>query len=174
MPHCGCHHKKHNYCENEIYDHCHHHSQYPGVQNLLGQCEKVLFTGTYDRGNWGLTPTSTDDNNVGTNFINLSLNTIGYTSVTVTTLFNKAKPLGSPSFYTENYYIPSFNSDLSTKLGEVNIQGSYPETGNAGGITTGGIQSFDVSSRSGIFHHVNRVIIDFNNPIRVLYFIGKY
>ncbi len=170
MPHCGCH-KKRSHCD---CDYVHDNSQYPVVQSLLGPCENVLFTGTYDRANWGLTPTSTDDNNVGTNFIALSINPTGYTSVTVNTLFNKAKPLGSPSFYTENYYIPSFNSDLSLKLGEVNIQGSYPEQGNAGGITTGGIQSFDVSSCSGIFKNVNRVIIDFNNPVRVLYFIGKY
>ncbi len=143
-----------------------------GVQNLLG-CDCILFTGNYDKNNWNLTPSSTEDNNVATNVVNLIINNSGYNSITATTIFNKAKPFGSPSFYTENYYLGAFNNSLQNKLGEVNFQATYPELGNEGGITSGGIQKFDVSSNSGIFKNIKHVIIDFNNDVRVLYFIGK-
>ncbi len=142
-----------------------------GVQNLLG-CDCILFTGTYDKTSIRLTPTSTDDNYAATGVFNTSLCNSGYGSWSATGIANSSALLGSPIFTTENYYFASYDDSLSTKYGEVNFEATYPSN-TVGGITPSTVQSFDVSSKSGIYSNVKRVIIDFNNDVRVLYFIGK-
>ncbi len=165
MPHCRCY-KKHSNCDHNDYN---HDDQYSKFQSLLGPCEYILFSGTYDVLNWNVAPSSTPDYSVASNILNLSINSSGYNSVTGTSIKNTAKPLGSPVFLTENVYLASYDNSLENKLGAINIQSSFP-------FENDGLVFYDVSSNNGIFKNVNRVLVDYKSSltIRTVYFIGNY
>lgn len=73
----------------------------------------------------------------------------------------------------ETYSLTSYPENVElVKLGSVIWSGTYREKLLPGGFTPPSIQEFAVIGSSGIYSDVTRVIMDFNNIKRILYFIG--
>ena len=81
---------------------------------------------------------------------------------------------GAPAFADETYSVvsyPNVGKNLP-KLGSVIWSGTYREQLSQDGTTPPSVQDFAVIGASGIYSDVTRVIVDFNNIIRVVYLIG--
>ncbi len=162
MPHCGCH-RKHSDCG--CYEHQH---QYSPIQHLLGPCEKVLFTGTYDINNRNL------QGNISTIPINLSINPNGLTIINSLSYRSQDKSLPPLKFIERDATISTWtNTSLETRIGQITMNAFYKDD-TTGEIVSSTIQEYTVDGVFGVFSKVNRVILDFTNNPRVIYFIGKY
>jgi hypothetical protein len=81
--------------------------------------------------------------------------------------------LGGPRFINEFYSIASIdNSSTPQFLGNCAWEGSFPDVGSIG-VTATPIFEFGVSSATGIYKDVVKVVIDFSNQVRVLAFISS-
>jgi hypothetical protein len=126
--------------------------------------EKILFTGLYD------TKLRNVQNNISTLPCEISINKHGYNirSSQWNYVNDKANP--NNKFLLETYTLSSFDKK-NNKIGQINWSGFYPDATSQGGITTNGIQNFVVLGSDGIYKKVKKVIIDFSDTIRKLYFI---
>ena len=132
--------------------------------SFLKEGESILFKGTYN----------VNDFNVSGN-----INTISVTIDKIPTSFNIMVAQSTPTniknskdiYLLENYTLSSYKSNNSKKLGEITWNGLYAN-GQSSNITTPSIQKFVVLGSNGIFKNVTAVFIDFNNPIRIIYFVG--
>ncbi len=81
--------------------------------------------------------------------------------------------IGSPTYIDETFSLVTYSDNPnSVKLGNLIWSGTYREN-ITDGITAPSVQEFNVIGSSGIYSEVTKVIIDYNNLIRVLYFVGK-
>ncbi len=135
--------------------------------------EEIKFIGSYDVNSAfiQLTPNYPSGNfGLVTNIAGVCANTFlsGNFLITKTSLF------GSPTFADETYSLVSYpkeSNDLP-KIGSLIWSGVYREKITLEGTTAPSVQAFVVTGADGIYSDVSRVIIDFNNVVRVLYFIG--
>ncbi len=138
----------------------------------IGVNEEIKFIGSYDRskafvqqipgypgGNGGLV----------TNIAGVCSNTLISNNYVAT----GTGLIGSAPFADETYSMVSYSKENDLlKLGTVIWSGTYREEISESGQTAPSIQDFVVTGATGIYSGVSRVIIDFNNIIRVVYFIG--
>ena len=84
--------------------------------------------------------------------------------------------LDGPEFTDDTYSLASYPKDNNKlpKIGSLIWSGIYKERlSRIDNLTTPpSIQQFAVTGADGIYTGVNKVIIDYNNSIRVLFFIG--
>jgi len=99
-------------------------------------------------------------------------------SVTIVT-FNSDRILpvvtvpDKPLLYELYTWTTYTDESLKTKIGEISYNALYPDNGS-GFITDKGIQEFNVLSSCGIYHYVNKVVMDFTTPpIRTISFINQ-
>jgi hypothetical protein len=143
------------------------------VLDLIEPGQQILFIGFYDVAdrniqNNGLTSTLS---------MNICTNPSGYNlRVVIAYKVNDIK-IPEVNFLQETYAITSWDSVpvISTGkiIGEINFTGLYDNGNSSGTITAKSAQKFNVNSSNGIYEDASNVIIDFTNPVRVVYFIGN-
>ncbi len=82
--------------------------------------------------------------------------------------------LGGEVYADETYSMVSYppgDKDV-IKLGSLIWSGTYREKIDGSGRTAPSIQRFAVTAADGIYSGVTEVVMDFNNIVRVLYFLG--
>lgn len=131
---------------------------------FLKEGEIVLFTGNYNLSN-GNVSGNLDTLSVTIDKIPNSFNILVAQS-------NAVNLKNSTNIYLlENYTLSSYKSNNSKKIGQISWNGLYPN-GQTIFTTLPSIQKFIVLGNNGIFKNVTSVVIDFNNPDRVIYFVG--
>ena len=128
------------------------------------RCSKVLFTGTYD-----ITSATSTINTLAAPFNLKHHNTDSimndffyYTSL-------KNEPTNK---YLNDNFTFSSSDKCGKNIGEIRCSALYQDTGT-GGISVPQVITNCVLGGSGIYKNVTSVIIDFRNPIRKVYFLGK-
>ncbi len=149
------------------------------VQNLIGPCEKVSFTGTYLLANRRLQ--SINDTNdelastISTIPMNIPINP-GYNLLVSVAFPTNNKLIPPTPFILRNATISSFaENDLSIKTGQIVASDLYQEGVGPNVISTT-VQRYDISSASGIYKNISGLIIDFSGPSsepRTVYFLVK-
>lgn len=136
------------------------------LRPYIGCDEYISFTGLFDtnygniQGNINTIPIEIYKNPGGNNIM-----TIVFYQVT-----EKTKP--NVQFYQETYTIASYDAVLIKKKGGITFSGLYPNQGS-GGVTTASIQSFIVLGGEGLYEGIVKVVIDFTEPVRKMYFIKE-
>jgi hypothetical protein len=139
----------------------------------ISENEEIKFIGEYDRSNAFIqTIPGFPGGNAGyvTNIAGVCGNTFISNNYTIT----GTGLLGSDPYADETYSMVSYpygNKEVN-KLGSLIWTGTYREILTETGETAPSIQEFVVSGSSGVYSNVTRVIMDFNNIVRILYFIG--
>lgn len=131
-------------------------------KDVLEKCEKVLFIGTYDVNN----------NNVQNDGITSTLPaniTKGHDTLTVYAYNVNTIVEPNIPWLNETYTVSSYNSDFTKKYGQLTWVGFYP---NNGDVTDGGIKVFPAYAGIGKYSKIIKVIIDFSQDIRKMYFVG--
>lgn len=128
--------------------------------------EYISFTGIYDK-NY-----SNIQGNINTIPCEIYTNPGGYNIMTVEfyQVNDKTKP--NIQFYQETYTIASYDVVLVKKRGGITFNGLYPNQGT-GGFTSASIQSFVVLGGDGLYENIVKVVIDFTEPVRKMYFIKE-
>lgn len=135
--------------------------------SFLKKNEKILFMGSYDTINRNV------QGNISTLPVIVDANPGGYNIRPAQWYYINEKDDPIKWLY-ENYTISSYkDKSRKEKVGEIHWQGLYPDTSSQGGITTKKIERFIVEGKSGIYCNVCSIVIDFENPVRLIYFIGK-
>ncbi len=134
------------------------------IKALLASNEYVSFTGFYD------TAFRNVQGNISTLPCTVSKNSNGYNIRTAQWNYVNDLTQNNLQFIQENYIISSYDSTINKKNGSITFNGLYPENSNTG-ITKPSIQRFTILGTSGIYDGVIGIIIDFNSPVRQVYFI---
>jgi hypothetical protein len=135
------------------------------VSALIGNA-RLLFTATYNVEDFGTDPIN--ENCVSVNIGILPTNQ--YTALYVENLPFQTNSLGSRRFIYENYNFTTWTSDFIKQYGFINMSNAYP---NDTTITNLDVVRFAVNGKNGIYKCVTDVVIDYTNPIRVVYFFQK-
>jgi len=72
----------------------------------------------------------------------------------------------------ETYTFSSYKNNFSKKIGQITWNAFYPDNGKNGN-TVSKFEQFTILGNSGIYNKVTKIIIDFSNDLRKIYFIGK-
>ncbi len=140
------------------------------VNDFIGPNEEVKFIGTYNVNTRVVNPGS--DNYSGAAGLLAEVAGIcGLSEIANTYVYTSTQLLGAPRFMFENYALTTIDDKTNQYVGMCIWQGSYPEAGSQG-ITATSIFGFPVVTTSGAYDGIVRVVIDFSNENRVLYFIG--
>ena len=136
------------------------------INSMLGKKEQVLFVGEYN------ITTKLVKGNIGTLPYKISIDKKATGICTFD--FSYVNTIKTPNvkYANETYYTSSYNT-LGKKIGQIVWTGLYIDSPTQAGVTTGGIFTFIVIGKDGIYKKVKRVIMDFTNQIRKIYFIGK-
>jgi hypothetical protein len=142
------------------------------VNDFIGPNEEVRFVGTYDIKKGTTNPVSNE------NFGFLGFPTevagiCGYGLINLSYNYASTGLLGAPRFIAEQYSLATvdvLDGPGKKFLGNCVWTGSYPDVGTSG-ITITPIIAFGVSSSTGIYTGIKKVVIDYTNDNRVLYFI---
>ncbi len=136
---------------------------------VIGSDEELKFVATYDRAtaNVNVIP-GFPGGNLGQFLKICGLSNSNFISINFTS--SSTGVPGAPSLANETYSVVSY--DKTGKLGSLIWSGLYPELLTPDGTTPPSIQQFVVIGSSGIFSNINKVIVDYNNLIRVCYFVG--
>jgi hypothetical protein len=139
----------------------------------IGPNEIIKFVATYDRETAFVQKIpGYPETNLG-QFLKIS-GLGGNSFISVNSISSSTGVPGAPSIADETYSIVSYNSfPIPQKLGSLIWSGIYIDQLSIDGKTPPSIEEFAVTGASGIFSEVNRVIVDYNNIIRVCYFIGS-
>ncbi len=142
------------------------------TQIKLGPNEEIKFIGSYDitKAYFNLTP----DRIVGNVGIKTDVNGVCGNNFISNNFVETKSNLSSTQIFSDETYSMVSYPDLNNKLpkiGSIIWSGLY-DIPIVGGATLPTVQEFMITSSSGIYQMVNKVIIDFINVIRVLYFIG--
>ncbi len=170
MPHCGCEKRK---CHCECYNHEIMPTPTP-IDEYLNKCEKILFTGNYNKTTLKLYPEiSKRMESVEINFPTLGAK--GFSYIQFSCMSDAA---GQNKFVDLVFDIALYNNNLSTgeKIGQISIINIQRDNQAECDLLRSGpvVKVFDINSQSGYFKNVTRVILDLRQPERVFYFIGKY
>lgn len=139
---------------------------------LISPNEEIKFIGSYDKNIINFQPIAGyPGGNAGIPAKITGL--CGPSFISVNVVSTNSGLLGSPNYADETYSMVTYpeNKNLP-KLGAVIWSGTYREILLGDVITAPSIQEFPVTGSLGIYSDVNRVIIDYNNDVRVIYFIG--
>ncbi len=128
--------------------------------------EYIAFTGLYD------TNYRNVQGNISTLPCEIYINPGGYNIRTAQWYYVNDKTKPNIQFLQESYTISSYDSILVKKKGEITFNGLYANQGT-GGITTPSIQTFVVLGGDGIYENIMKVVIDFTDPVRKMYFIKE-
>jgi len=89
----------------------------------------------------------------------------------LTTSIHNVYSVGTSGSNTTEFVYEKYTANTLGK-GQITWESNYP---SSTGITSGGVQKFIVTGKGGIYQNVTRVVIDFNNVNRIVYFIcNKY
>lgn len=148
------------------------------IEKLLNCAEYILFTGEYNISERG----SSIQKSTGS-FVPASINLCELKNsynIIANEYFNGSSNLiNSPEFISETYNLvsyqpdPLYSSGFGKKYGLLVWTGTYPNAKTPNENTLPSVHSFDVTTQSGIYSDVKKVIIDFRDPIRKMYFIGN-
>ncbi len=139
------------------------------VNDYIGPNEEVKFIGTYNINNIVSNPGNNDYSGAD-GLITDVAGVCGLSQISNTYVYTTTQLVGSPRFLFENYALTSVD-DNKGFLGNCIWQGALQDTGSFG-FTDTPIFAFPVSGTSGIYSGIIRVVINFTNENRVLYFIG--
>ena len=143
------------------------------VNDFILPNEEVKYIATYNISDRSGNP---DNNNIsGASGIPTEVAGVcGFGFIQNTYVYNTTGLIGGPRYIFENYALSSVgpSTEGSPYLGETVWQASYPDTGSVG-ITSIPVFCFGVSSGTGIYQGLTKVVIDFTNVNRVLYLIGN-
>ncbi len=138
---------------------------------IIDPNEEIKFIGSYDRNtvNFHQIPGFPGGN--GGIPIKIA-GLCGPSFISATVAASRSALLGSPNYADETYSMVTYpENDKLPKLGTLIWSGTYREV-LVQGFTAPSVQEFPVTASSGIYSGINRVIIDFNNDTRVVYFIA--
>jgi hypothetical protein len=142
------------------------------VNDFILPNEEVKFIATYDVRNSNRNP----GNNEFSGSSGLVTDVAGvcaFSFIQRNYLYNTTGLLGGSRYIFENYALSSTDEQNNSEyLGDCVWQASYPDKGSTG-VTTVPILCFGVSSSTGIYSGLTKVVIDFTNVNRVLYLIGN-
>jgi hypothetical protein len=133
------------------------------VKELMSCSDKVLFTGTYDINELGYGDGQTLP-------VNLQVLPNSVNILNVPFELFEAFPDNSEKFLTETYNLTSWSTNLKEQFGFISFKNSFPSSGQ---VLAPVVIQLAVSGKFGIFRKVDKVIIDYTNPIRVIYFLMK-
>jgi hypothetical protein len=142
------------------------------VNDFVGPNEEVRFVGTYDIKRSTVTP----DSNENFGFIGRPTEVAGicgYGLINNSYNYVSTGLVGAPRFIYEQYSLATV--DVLDRVGRNFLgncvwEGSYPDVGSLG-VTDTSVFAFGVSSSTGVYTGVKKVVIDFTNDNRVLYFV---
>ena len=135
------------------------------VNKFLNYREKVYYTGNYDV---LLVKNNADVNSVP---CNITANLNGYNLLTSRFAYVEDKLKPDLKLLWEQCTIGSWDVTLLYIEGQLNFTSLYPDSGDLG-VTTNNAQVFNVTSGTGIYKNIHKVIIDYRKPVRNIYFIG--
>jgi hypothetical protein len=138
--------------------------------DFIGPNEEVKFIGTYDINTRVLNPGS-DEYSGAFGTIAEIAGICGLSELATTYVYTSTQLLGAPRFIFENYALTTINENNNSFIGMCIWQGAYPDVGTVG-ITDLSIFGFPVVTTSGAYNGIVKVVIDFTNVKRVLYFVG--
>ncbi len=140
------------------------------INNFIGPNEEVKFVATYN-----VTERTTNPNNNeydGASGIPVDVAGVcGFSFTQNSYEYNSTGLLGAPRYMFERYSLSSVSKTNQEYLGDCTWQSSYPDLGSIG-ITATPIFLFGVSSATGIYEGLTKVVIDFTNINRIVYLIG--
>ena len=138
----------------------------------IGDNEEIKLIGSYDRNisNTQLIPGFPGGN---TGQITIIGGLCGPSFISLNFALTNSGLLGSPVYADETYSLVSYPENTTIhKLGSIIFSGTYLEQVSDEDFTPPSVQEFPVTAASGIYSGVSRVIVDYNNIVRVIYFIG--
>lgn len=142
------------------------------VNDFILPNEEIKYIATYDI---STRSDNADNSNIsGVSGIRTEVAGVcGFGFIQNTYIYSNTGLLGGPRYIFENYALSSVgpSTEGSPYLGETVWQASYPDTGEVG-ITSTPIFCFGVSSGTGIYQGLIKVVIDFTNVNRIIYLIG--
>lgn len=141
------------------------------MSTSIGDNEEIKYIGTYDV---KLTKLQLIPGYPGGNIAVIPKITgiCGDTFISVNFTNSQSPFVGGPNYVDETFSMVTYpNSVDNIKLGSLVWSGTYRGK-IVDGQTLPSIQQFSVIGSSGIYSGINRVIYDFTNPTRVIYFIG--
>lgn len=141
------------------------------VNNYILPSEEVKFIATYDVS----TRTDNPDNSDIAGVSGLVTEVAGecaFSFIQNTYVYSTTGIPGAPKYIFENYALSTVDIQDRSYVGECVWQASYPDAGS-NGITATSIFCFGVSSGTGPYQGLTKVVIDFTNVNRVLYLIGR-
>ncbi len=140
------------------------------VNNFIGPNEEVKYIGTYNIN--VKTDNPTNDDYTGSSGIPTDVAGVcGFSFIQNTYNYNSTGLVGAPRYLFEVYSLSSVSETNQSYLGDCTWQSSYPDSGTTG-ITKVNTFLFGVSSGTGIYSGLTKVVIDFTNVNRIVYLIG--
>jgi hypothetical protein len=138
----------------------------------LSECDKILFEGEYN-----LDDLTYNNETLVTIPYEISINKCGSNIGVTESIYVKDKTQNNLQLLYETYTLSSYKKEYSqsvydNKIGEITWNGFYPNSGT-NTDTTSPFQQFVVLGGSGIYTKVKKIVIDFRNSIRKIYFVGK-
>jgi hypothetical protein len=142
------------------------------VNKYLTECEKILFEGSYN-----LNDITYNSATLTTIPYEISINKYGSNIGVTESIYVKDKTENNLQLLYETYTLSSYKKECNqslydNKIGEITWNGFYPNSGT-NTDTTSSFQTFVVLGVNGIYTKVTKIVIDFRNSIRKVYFIGK-
>jgi hypothetical protein len=138
----------------------------------IGPNEEIKFIGSYDRKNvFAQQIPGYPGGNAG-----ITVNISGVCSnsfISDNFVETKSGLLDSPIYVDATYSMVSYLKDNNVvKLGSLIWSGTFIDRSTIFGVAGPAVEQFVVLGGSGLYSNVNKVITDFNNDVRVIYFIG--
>ncbi len=137
------------------------------VNDFIKDTEEVKYIATYNVTQSVRNPTN-DRYNGSTGKITQVAGVCGFSFINNSYQVNDTGLEGAPRYIFEVYSLASI-ADNQEYLGNCVWQSSYPNTGRN---TDYDVFLFGVSSATGIYEDVKKVVIDFRNDNRIIYMIG--
>ena len=136
----------------------------------ISKTEKFFYVGIYNVNLFSTyTITDADDAEAAYGFVNLAfINGIANPNLLTTSIHNEYS-IGTSESNTTSFISEKYTANTLGK-GQISWGSNYPSNS---GNTAGGVQNFMVLGKAGIYQNVTRVVIDFTNNMRVVYFIGN-
>ncbi len=139
------------------------------INNFIKSHEEIKFTATYNVTQSIRNPTN-DKYSGSTGKVTQVDGVDGFSFINNSYQNNDTGIPGAPRYIFEVYSLSSVGVNQEY-LGNCVWQSSYPNIQSLG-QTGYPIFEFGVSSKTGIYESVNKVVIDFTNEVRVIYLIG--
>jgi hypothetical protein len=140
------------------------------INDFIGSNEEIKYIATYNVTKRTDNPTN-DEYTGSSGFSTDIAGVCGFSFIQNTYNYNSTGLVGAPRYVYEVYSLSSVSETNQEYLGNCTWQSSYPDVGVIG-ITQTPIFLFGVSSGTGIYSSLTKVVIDFTNVNRIVYLIG--